>query len=460
MVTQTDLLGLLVASGQNVALIAPDENDENLVGYCKERGIALHKFSPTRTFWSSQYQEARKYFLEDIKSNPVLWEKHVYATRYNTSKNPWKHVRPRLLLLLYHIRRWLPFLKDWYKQRENHHLKSTEAAQLLKEIDPGCLVSTYPVNFNEAMLLREGNILGVKTFIHLLSWDNISCKGHFPQMAEEYLVWGPVMRDELRQYYGIPPSKIHLCGVPHFDVHVQTRKNPQPYVHLRKLGLESSKPYLFFGMSSPRFAPKEIDIVEWLANCVRKNTFGEDMQLVIRPHPQNVQGSLADQSWLPRLEKLKGWRVGVDFPRLVNSDMPWSMSRDDMVGLSHLLAGSSVSLNSGSTLAIDSLVCATPCILTAFDGNWDLDYWRSAKRLLDYPHLKKLTSDEGVSIAHNFEELTKLIIDITRDPAIRRNEMQLTLEKFCLNSMGCATETVVNTLKNASSVGFPEPSFG
>ena len=36
MVTQTDLLGLLVKEGKKVALICPDKNDENLKTYMLE----------------------------------------------------------------------------------------------------------------------------------------------------------------------------------------------------------------------------------------------------------------------------------------------------------------------------------------------------------------------------------------------------------------------------------------
>lgn len=452
MVMQTNLLGLLVKEGKKVALIAPDKNDENLKIYCEKNGVDLYEFNPESNFWTSQYRDGRKYFLEEIKSNTALWEKHIYATRFNKSKNPWRHIQPRLLFFLFLLRKWFPGLKNWYKKREEKQLESETAIELIEKINPEVLVSTYPVNFSEAMLLKAAKMKNAKTVIHLLSWDNISCKGHFPQLADEYIAWGPIMKDELIEYYNIPEQKIHLCGVPHFDIHQESRQNPQPQEFLQKLGLAPSKPYLFIGMSSPRFAPKEIDIVEWLAKEVTNDTFGKDMQLVIRPHPQNIQGGMADQSWLPRLKALESDRVGVDFPDLVKSKMLWSMQEKDMLRLSHLLAGCSVSLNSGSTLSIDALMCGRPVILTSFDAKYKLTYWRSARRLIDYTHLNKLISLEGVLVSDSFEDLMSKIKRQLTNPDYLKEKRKETILKMCFDEDGKATLRAVNHLSEQTFV--------
>lgn len=448
MVIQTNLLGKIVDSGVNVALIAPDKEDTNLKTYCEQKGIDLYEFKPSSPFWSSQYNDARKYFLEDIKANPALWEKHIYATRYSRSKNPWNHVRPRLLYIAYQLCKRFPGIRDWYKNREQKHLESSTSERLLELIAPDLVISTYPVNFSEAMLLKAAQNRQAKSIIHLLSWDNISCKGHFPQLADEYIAWGPIMKEELKSYYNIPESKIYPCGVPHFDIHIDSRRNAEPEKHLISLGLYPDKPYLFFGMSSPRFAPFEIDIVEHLAKKVKENIFGENMQLIVRPHPQNVQGGMADKSWLPRLQALHEGRVAVDFPNLVKSKMPWSMQEKDMIRLSHLLARCTVSLNSGSTLSIDALMCDRPVILTSFDANQVLNYWKSARRLIDYNHLKKLASLEGISVCKSFEEMEKEISTYINDPKYKLAQRTYTIQQQCHNHSQPATNNIVHTISS------------
>lgn len=447
MVTQTDLLGLLVKEGKKVALICPDKNDENLKTYCENVGVILYEFSPESSFWTAQYADMRKYFLEDIDANVALKEKHIWATRYNKSKNPINILKPYLAYLVYKLIKIFPIIRQWYKAREEKHLYSPLANELIQEIKPKVLVSTYPVSFTEAMLLKAGNNhANTKTIIHLLSWDNITCKGHFPQLADEYIAWGPIMKDEFMEYYNIPENKIHVCGVPHFDVHYKSICYPDYRRYLLEFGLNPEFKYLFFGMSSPRFAPYEIDIVEKLAEYISKDVFGSNMNLVIRPHPQNVQGYMSDLSWLERLEKIKSLRVAVDIPTLTDSNLPWSMHSDDMSRLSQLLFGASIILNSGSTLSIDGLCLNKSVLLTSFDGEVTIDYWKSAKRLLDFPHLNKLIKLNAILIASNLDELKSIISENISDLTINTQERKLAGYKFCYDLDGNGTKRVLNKL--------------
>ncbi|MEM7571987.1 MAG: hypothetical protein AAF433_03755 [Bacteroidota bacterium] len=448
MVTQTNLLGELVQAGLKVALITPDARDINLKIYCERAEVSLYEFSPANSLWTPRYAKSRMYFLENINRNPALLEKYKYAVHVRPAKRWIGRIRPRLLKVIHDAKERFPIIRSCYLKREHQLLASSKAAQLIASIAPRILVATYPVDFSEGMLLKAAASQHRQTLIQLLSWDNISCKGHFPQLADDFLVWGEIMAEELREYYGVEEKKIHRVGVPHFDLHLQVREKPEPASYLATLGLLPDQPYLFFGMSSPRFAPREINIVEWLAQQVRGGLFGPDMQLVIRPHPQNVQGSLADKSWLPRLEALNGNMVGVDFPDLSAGKMPWSMQQQDMERMSHLLAGSSLCLNSGSTLSIDALMCRTPVILTSFDGKEELPYWESARRLVDYSHLQKLVCLRGVEVAKNYEELTNSIKVLLSNPNYHQNFRNKTIQLQCANAIGnSATTATVDWLR-------------
>ncbi len=449
MITQTNLLGKLVSRGKKIALIVPDKNDKHIKNYCDSVGVKCYQFSPKSSFWSSNYINSRKYYFEDLKNNTALWEKHIKATRYNKSKNPMAFIRPRFLYFIHSLIKLLPNLRNWFEKRESSNLESKAAEHLIEEIAPKVLISTYPVNFNEATLLNAAKKSKIKTVTHLLSWDNISCKGRFPVLTDEFIAWGPIMNDELIEYYNIDQKKIYPCGVPHFDLHVSNRDNPNSGDHVEKLGIDRNKPYIFFGMSSPRFAPKEIDIIEKLVEKVESNQYGEDVQLIVRPHPQNVQGGMADLSWLPRLKKIYKGKVAIDFPDLVkDSSIPWSMQKEDMERLSSIIAGSLICLNSGSTLSIDSLMCNVPVIITSFDGSSTLDYWESARRLIDYPHLKKLVDLRGVSVVKNYDELDVALKSYINEKDFNLDNRKLTVDQYCTTSDISATDKVVETLIN------------
>ncbi|MFK7809346.1 MAG: CDP-glycerol glycerophosphotransferase family protein, partial [Saprospiraceae bacterium] len=215
---------------------------------------------------------------------------------------------------------------------------------------------------------------------------------------------------------------------------------------LKDLKLNTEKPYLFVAMSAPRFAPHEIDIVEWLAKAVENDVFGKEMQLVLRPHPQNVQGSLGDKSWLKRLEPLNSERVAVDYPSLVKSKVRWSMQKSDMLRLSNLLVGCSVCLNSGSTVSIDALMLDKPVILTSFDGDKQLYYWKSARRLVDYLHLKKFTRLGGAKVVHSYEDLQEEIKKYLEAPDYDLDKRRHALFSECHMNDGQATNRVAEAM--------------
>jgi hypothetical protein len=445
MVMQTNLLGRLVEQGLKIALISPDKEDINLKEYCDEHNILLCQFNPQASFWNSNYSKARMYFLENINKNPALYEKYIYEKKRVKEGTFLNKLKINIFKASHDLKEIFPIIKRIFKKREAKMLESQLATDFLKTLNPTILVTTYPVNYSESMLVYSAQRKGIKTIMHLLSWDNISCKGHFPILADEYIAWGPIMRNELKEYYNVEESKIHITGVPHFDLHAVSMKTQRHGKYLEDLGLDPEKPYLFFGMSSPRFAPKEIDIVERLSAQIESNTYGRDMQMVVRPHPQNIQGNMSDTSWLPRIRNLKSKRVGVDFPNLADSKMAWSMEKEDMYKLSSLIAGAALCLNSGSTLSIDSMMCGTPVILTSFDGGDTLSYWMSARRLVDYNHLKKLIALEGVVSCDSYASLQSAINEITHDRDAISETISKSVQQFCPIS-GDATEKVVQVL--------------
>lgn len=447
MVLQTGLLGRLVEEGHKVGIIVPDGNDENLVKVCKKQGITIIEIAYNVSFWEGQINQIRKYFLEDIKSNPCIYEKHML--RMNDKKRSFlKFLQPRLGIFIYSLVKKIPSIRKMYKKREQVLFYSKKVEQVLAELNPKLLLVTYPVMPPEPQLLLAAKKLKIRSVIHLLSWDNITAKGQFPALADEYIVWGNIMAQEFEQYYKISKDKIYICGVPHFDLHIDAKRNPQSEIYVKELGLNPSKPYLFFAMSAPRFAPREIDNVEWIAKQISDNQFGKDLQFIIRPHPQNMIGEMADFSWLPRLQKLDTLnRIAVDYPNLVkNTAMRWSIQQSDMKRLSHLLAGSSIVLNSGSTVSIDALMVGKPVILTSFDADEQLDYWKSARRLIDYTHLKKFIALGGVKVADSFIKLEEQIKNYLTDPNQNLDKRKFAIQQECFKTDGLSTQRVVEKI--------------
>lgn len=446
MILQTDLLGKLSKRGHQLILICPDPADPVLSGYSQLNNIELVKFKTSKWIWRSNYTLYRSYFLEDIKANPALYEKHYYEI--NLSKQRFKILKiiPRFLILCYYITKLFPIFRKIYKKKEELLLIDRKAKWLLENLAIDLLISTYPANANEGILLHNARRLNIKTAIHLLSWDNISCKGRFLSLADKYISWGPVMTAEFKQYYKIEGQNIFECGVPHFDLHINSMGTDDSNKRLGVINIKPGQPYLLFGMSSPRFVPHEIDIVEYLAGRIEQDFFGKETKLVIRPHPQNLTGGMADISWVGRLEQLQSDRVKLFLPLLVKSNLPWSMELEDMKNLSAVLQHSMVCINSCSTLSIDSLMAGRGNIAPMFDADKKLDYWHSAARLIDYHHIKKFIGLGGTVLVRNYQELDAEIQKFLKNPNYKMEERNYAIKMECGHITGDATSKVVETI--------------
>jgi hypothetical protein len=367
----------------------------------------------------SFYGKIRPYRYVDVRDNPALWSKHLRAVEEaKIARNLPARWRPQLHLLINKVVVRYQFVRNLFARLERLLLADAQAAQLLRRLKPALLVSTYPVDAGEACLLLEAQRASITTVGQLLSWDNITAKGRFTVVPDYFVAWGPIMSAELQEYYGTNSKNIIEAGVAHFDAHI-TGSNPAgTRAAIRQLGLNPARPYLFFGMMSPIFTPYEIEVVEWLAREVEANRFGPEMQLVIRPHPQNVQGYMADTTWLPRLDALAGPRVGIDYPILEDSSLMWNMNEEDLPKLANLIAGCTVSLNSGSTLTIDALLHDKPVVLTMFDAGHQLPWWQSIYRGVSYYHLAKLINLGGARVARSFTDMAAAISAYLNDPTL------------------------------------------
>lgn len=435
MICQTDLLPGLRRAGLRVGVLSADRHDASLLKLADRYGIELYEYPARRSVLNAQLFQLRKYFLNDIAQNPALLEKYM-SRRLDPNRSPLRRLQTRLAGALSRLGRRLPALRPAYQRLERRLLYWPVAERQLAAIRPGTLVCTYPVLVPEPEFLLAAARLGIPTVLHLLSWDNIPSKGVFPALPDRYVVWGAVMEQELRDRYPVAEGAVFRCGVPHFDRHV----------HAAAAGRAPRAPYLFFAMSAPRFCPHEIDIVEWLARRVSRGEYGAGTELVIRPHPQNVQGYLADPSWLPRIDavgELPGVRVL--YPRMnPDSGLLFSIDEADMAEFTAALAGAAIVLNSGSTVTIDAMVTDRPVILTSFDADQQLEYWFSARRLKDYLHLAKLIAYGGVRVTGSFAELDRALRDYLADPARDRAARRATVRAYCVAADGRSTQRAID----------------
>ncbi len=446
MIFQTGLLRRLTEAGKTVAVIVPDGEDPNLLALCARDGVRLVEYPVPRQPIQRLLKTLRKYVVEDIRNNPCLWDKHQENLR--NAKSTWRRLIAGTGLLLNDVVDRLPFLRRLYLRAESKILLRPEVVSFVRTLRPELMVATYPVTPPEPELLLAAQHLGIRTVLHLLSWDNITAKGHFQALADAYIAWGPTMKEELAEHYGIRPADVTECGVPHFDLYFRPPVAVPDSALLSTLAADSG-PYLFMAMSAARYAPEETAILEQL--CGETLTGGrlEGLRIVARPHPSALSGVLQDTRTLDRLRRLERDNgLLISTPLMVSgSRMNWSVRDHDMHELVALLRGAAVVINSGSTVMVEALALGRPVVVTAYDGPQQYPYAQSARRLMDYPHLRKLVADGGGEVVADHAGLVAALAAFRDHPDRNRKARDHALYRQIGAQQGEATERVAAVLE-------------
>jgi hypothetical protein len=449
MVLRAGVAKRLVSRGARVTIVSPNADEAYFQQECREAGAALagHPNSSGRmAYWFRSY---RPYLLDDVMNNPALKAGHL--DRF--------HDRPLRGLLMEALNRTavrsLTFQKS-SRALERRLNRSQDIQELLSRLRPDLLVVFTPFGQTDTLYLLHAKEMGIPVVCQMLSWDNITSKGTPLLMPDYFISWGPIMTQEMIKWYGFARGKIFECGVPHFDVYRQTDELTPPGTLLNEFNLNTDRPYIFYGMVARIFCPNELEIVGWLAEQINSNSFSKACSLVIRPHPQMVSGYYSNGKDLDKLRSLTGPNVALDVPPVLSEALAWDLPKRDLYNLASLLAGSAMCINASSTLCLDACMLDRPVINVGFDGWQDLPYEKSARRGLDFIHMRKLLSLGGVKLARSFAELQSHIGAYLDDPTLDREGRSLTVAQECGSADGRAAERVAFTLLELAERACPE----
>jgi hypothetical protein len=449
MILRAGVVQQLVSSDARVTIITANADETYFQQECREAGAELVQEPKSSGRISNWFRSYRPYLLDDVMNNPALKSGHL--TRFQG--------RPLRGFLMEAVNRTAAKSLNIRKATRSieHRLnRSQDIHELLCRMQPDLLIVFTPFGQTDTLYLLHAKELGIPVVCEMLSWDNITSKGTPLMMPDYFISWGPIMTEEMINWYGFPRARIFECGVPHFDVYRNTEQLTPSTTLLQKLNLSTDRPYILYGMVARIFCPNELEIVRWLAERINSNSFSKPCSLIIRPHPQMVSGYYASGKDLNDLKSVTGPNVAVDVPPVLSEALAWDLPKHDMYHLASLLAGCAVCINASSTLCLDACMLDRPVINVGFDGLQELPYEESARRGLDFIHMRKLLSLGGVRLARSFTELQDHINAYLNDPGLDHEGRSLTVEQECRSADGRAAERVAGTLLELARRACPE----
>lgn len=310
----------------------------------------------------------------------------------------------------------------WLWQKvEAHFISGREFDALLNELRPNVVITAnYGTESFEIRLLRAARRHGIGTVAVIPSWDNLSSKGVIGENPKHLVVWNEIMRREAMALYGFKSAAIHVCGGLQFDLYAGGLPSEQEQEILRRIGVDSRRPFVVMGTITPRYFANNLDIVDMLNDAVVSGALPADLQIVVRLHPQVVH----DPHFGDNLSEYH--RRAAEHPRIklsVPSILRWNSitppAPEDTMELMTLLKYTAVAIMPASTLAIDACALGAPVIGIGFDGYDSKPYEQSVRRTFDFTHYRRIVAEGGLRIAESREmliaEVAAYLRDRTRD---------------------------------------------
>jgi hypothetical protein len=301
----------------------------------------------------------------------------------------------------------------------------------------------------DEFVMREARYHKARVVPVILSWDNTSSYGMAAVPPDYTIAWTEVMKRELVDYHDMPPERVFVGGVAHFDMyHYPKQLMPRETLCLR-FGLEPSQKILFFATKSPNSYPWNSDVVEQLAQAVERNEFDSPCQILVRLHPiyyRYRNGDLVYQAEHDKLERLAARYpfVRINHPEIISQTLSMDSSRDEMILLGSILKNAHVLINLFSTVSIEASIFDLPVVNVAYEGDPRLK--RKPRDSIDFDeaqtHNQRVIRTGGVSMARNPSELIKYINAYLKNPRQDQQGRMSIRNQECGPFPGRAGETI------------------
>jgi hypothetical protein len=376
-------------------------------------GVSFARAAADPSGLANFFRSVRRYALANPRRNATY---NLFNEAYLRSRKP-QYVILRALNRTFGRHQ---ALRSAWTALESVVIPGREMDQLFTTDPPALLVTGTPgTEHLDALLLRAARRCNVPTLCVVLSWDNLTSKGHMAVRPDRLIVWNERMRDEAVELHDYAPEAVDVAGVAHFDIYARPEQHLTRAEVCDRLKLDPSRRILVFGTVSPVLFRYNHEVAEIVARAVADRRITPDAQLVIRLHPQSIAGVYADNLDAYRaIQRGYPGVVSLDLPKVLDSGMQWALPPDEMRWLASLLRHADVVLTVSSTFPIDASLCGTPSVGVAFDGYRALPYHQSIRRAYDYTHYQPVVASGGLALAENEEELIAQINRYLRDRSL------------------------------------------
>ncbi|MBI2055924.1 MAG: CDP-glycerol glycerophosphotransferase family protein [Candidatus Sungbacteria bacterium] len=268
--------------------------------------------------------------------------------------------------------------------------------------------------YHDMRIVKEAKKAGIKTLGMILSWDNLYSKSLIRVHPDRLLVHTELARKQAEKFGDYPPERVQVTGIAQYDRYF-TKKDIIPREDfMRDIGADPHKKLIVYGTSGKGSLWIDLDILGIVAEEIKKQSFGEPFELLLRAHPRYD---------LPahKLEFIRNQYHFLAIPstkHLGGGQNDWEFDEEKTAFLANTLAHADIIISMYSTFFIEAAVFDRPLIGIAFDGEKKRPYWDSAVRFFEWDHLKEIRELKGIWHVRSRAELVDAINAYLKNPAL------------------------------------------
>ena len=135
--------------------------------------------------------------------------------------------------------------------------------------------------------------LGIPIAGFIFSWDNLTSRSRIFEPYNHYFVWHENMRQQLLgQYPYLTNDQVIVTGTPQLDYHFKPEFLLSREELCSRMGLDPTRPFIFYTTGMDKHFPEEHRHVEFIANTLQTLDLDPKPQLLVRTYAKGTSDEM------------------------------------------------------------------------------------------------------------------------------------------------------------------------
>lgn len=289
---------------------------------------------------------------------------------------------------------------------------SVEIKNFIKTINPDVVIvigGNWPTRASEKLsseidFIKASNELDIPSFLHVISWDNLTARGLYHYTPTKMFVWNEDHFNEAIEIHKIPKENLKIIGAPFMDKWFENSSVMSKKEFFLSNGLDINKPLVTYLGSAKNISTSENQIVE----SIYMELIKHGIQLIVRPHGANS-------------EQFKDINEEI---KIIPSQgqLPDTMESKELMIAT--IKNSNLTMGINTTAMVDSIILKTPCISIIKD---EFNFNQS-----DTPHFNKVKNEKiFIEAKSNYEIINQILNFSKKNNSNLFDSMENFVSKFC-----------------------------